>query len=255
MKARDGIYLIRVMLMNLKQTVLTMCHEAHASHIGSCLSCIDVLDELYSHLWREDTIILSKGHAAAALYAVLAKHKFINKKRLKSYCQTDGLQCHPSRSTPGVAWSTGSLGHGIGVGCGMAMANKIDKKDGRVVVVVGDGGSNWESLMFGSAKHLDNLIVVVDYNKIQSFGDVNQVMPLHPLGEKFGAFGWDYVYCKNPKLIPDLIINHDNMERPLAIILDSVKGSGVSFMENKLEWHYKSTNEDEYKQAMKELSK
>ena len=251
---------------------LCMVHAVNASHIGSSLSMTDLLAVLYGGGvlrvrpaepdWpQRDRFILSKGHAAAAAYATLAEAGFFPREWLATYCQ-DGsrLAGHLTHGVPGVEFSTGSLGHGLPVGAGMALAAKRDGSPARVFVMLSDGeldeGSNWEAILFAAHHGLDNLVAIVDYNKIQSFGTVAEVLRLDPLAEKWRAFGWA---CRE-------IDGHDHdaiaaalrgvpaeAGKPTAIVAHTIKGKGVSFMENQLAWHYKSPNAEQLAQALAEV--
>jgi len=253
--------------------ILEMVFNSQTSHIGSAFSIVDILTVLYFNIlsidprnpWAEDRdrFILSKGHAAAALYATLALRGFFHEDILNKYCINGGLL--PGHSTkdcvPGVEASTGSLGHGLSMGIGMAIAGKFDKKDFRVFVLLSDGecneGTVWEAAMFASHHRLDNLIAIVDYNGLQAFGPTKEVLDLEPFANKWISFGWE---CRE-------IDGHDFLEiqdtlnivpfsknKPSIIIAKTIKGKGVSFMENKLAWHYKSPSKDQYKLALEELN-
>ena len=256
----------------IRAHALRMVHRARASHIGSCLSMADLLSVLYVNILKynpqepkwpcRDRFILSKGHAAAIFYAVLAECGFFPKEWLDTYYE-DGsvLTGHAnSHGVPGVEISTGSLGHGLPVGCGMALAGKRGKKPYRVFVMLSDGeldeGSNWEAILFAPQHKLDNLVAIVDYNKIQSFGAVSEVMELDPLADKWRAFRWavremdghNYEQIESTlKSIPF------EPGKPSVIIAHTVKGKGVSFMENQLVWHYKSPDDKQLVQALSEL--
>lgn len=257
----------------IKRSVVSMCHKAKASHVGSGLSCSEVLAILFlgkvlkydikNPGWGgRDRFILSKGHASAALYATLAHAGFFPVSDLDDYYQ-DGSRMpgHPVKGClPGVEVSTGSLGHGLGLGAGIATALMLDKKPNRVFVLMSDGeldeGSVWEAILFAGAKKLENLIAIIDYNKLQSFGRVKEVLDLEPMEEKFRSFGWE-VRRVDGNSIPELqaLFNSDFLasNKPKIIIADTIKGHGVSFMQDKLEWHYKSPSDSEYKMAMEEL--
>jgi transketolase len=249
-----------------------MVHGSRASHIGSCLSAADLLAHLYGGWlrvdpqrpeWPErDRFILSKGHAAAAAYATLALRGFFPTDWLQSYCQ-DGsrLGGHITHhQAPGVEVSTGSLGHGLPLGCGMAIASQRFGGTFRVAVLLSDGecdeGSTWEAALFAPAHGLDNLLAIVDYNKIQSLGRVEEVLPLEPLADKWRSFGWAVRE----------INGHDHSEIaealrafplevgvPTAIIAHTVKGKGVDFMENTLLWHYRSPSDEELRDALAQI--
>ena len=257
---------------NIRAQALRMTHRANASHIGTCLSMADLLAVLYGEIlhvdpgqpaWPgRDRFILGKGHGTAILYAVLAERGFFPKEWLGTYYQ-DGsvLAGHATRhGVPGVEVSTGSLGHGLPIGCGMALTGKRGNLTHRVFVMLSDGeldeGSNWEAILFAPQHQLDNLVAIVDYNKIQSFGAVSDVMELAPLGDKWRAFRWAVRE----------IDGHDHAQiesalgsapfeagKPSVIIAHTIKGKGVSFMENKLEWHYKSPSVEQLAQALAEL--
>ena len=252
--------------------VLRMTHRARSSHVGTCLSIADILAVLYGEVlhvdparpdWPDrDRFILSKGHGTAAVYAVLAECGFFPKGWLDTYCQ-DGskLAGHITHhGVPGVEASTGSLGHGLSIGCGMALAGKRDGRPYRVFVLLSDGecdeGSTWEAVLFAPHHCLDNLVAIVDYNKIQAFGTVKEVLDLEPLADKWRAFRWavreidghDYEQIENA-----LTSVPFEPGKPSAIIAHTVKGKGVSFMENQLAWHYKSPDDEQLAQALAEL--
>jgi transketolase len=253
--------------------ILNMIHRTHSSHIGSCYSMVDMLAVLYGVILNidpkypkdplRDRFILSKGHAGAALYAILAEHGFFEVSDLDHYNQ-DGTSFsgHVMHEVPGVEVSTGSLGHGLSIGCGMAYAAKIDKLPYKVYVLLSDGecdeGSNWEAILFAPHHRLDNLIVIVDYNKIQSFGSVKEVLDLEPFVDKWKAFGWHTVEVDghdHEQMISTFKnISTNQSGRPSVCIAHTVKGKGVSFMENKLLWHYKSPDDLEYQNALHELN-
>lgn len=249
------------------------CHfYSKSSHIGSGFSCADILTVLYGG-WlnispysikdpNRDRFILSKGHAAATYYATLAEYGFIPKELLQSYCQFGSkLGGHVSHNVPGVEFSSGSLGHGLPAGVGMALGAKRTGKGYRVVVLMSDGemdsGANWEAIMMAAGQRLDNLLAIIDKNKLQAMGFTEDIVPLGNLARKFEAFGWsaktiDGHDFKSIGVALDMVPFSD--EKPSVIIANTIKGKGVGFMENRLEWHYKSPNEDEFKKAMKELN-
>jgi len=256
----------------IRAHALHMVHRANASHVGTCLSIADILAVLYSGILRvnpkqpdwpdRDRFILSKGHGAAVTYAVLAECGFFPKEWLDTYCQ-DGakLPGHiTSHGIPGVEVSTGSLGHGLSIGCGMALATKRDGRSYRVFVLLSDGecdeGSTWEAVLFAPQHRLDNLIAIVDYNKIQAFGMGKEVLDLEPLADKWRAFNWavQEIDGHNCSQIEDAFKNVPfELGKPSCIVAHTVKGKGVSFMENRLEWHYKSPNAEQLAQALAEL--
>jgi transketolase len=256
----------------VRKEVLKMHFLSNQSHIGSALSCSDILAVLYFKIMNidskkpfidnRDRFILSKSHAVSALYATLALKGFFSKDILKTYCQ-DGtkLPGHATRGTiAGIEASTGALGHGLPMGAGMAFAGKRDNKKHRVFVLISDGecdeGSTWEAALFAGHHKLDNLTVIVDRNRIQAFGKTEEVLNLEPLKDKWASFGWQTkeVDGHNPseieKSLSSLPIQKD---KPSVIIANTTKGKGISFMENKVEWHYKSPNKEEYNLAAREL--
>jgi transketolase len=263
---------IKALASQVRAHVLRMTHVSKASHVGSCLSMIDILAVLYGRVlkvdprnptWPDrDRFILSKGHATAALYAILAECGFFPLEWLQSYCADGGrLPGHATaRGIPGIEVSTGSLGHGLPVACGIALAGKRDARHFRTYAVLSDGeldeGSNWEAILFAPQHQLDNLVVIVDYNKIQSLGRVDQVLTLDPLADKFRAFRWETQEIDGHDLraIEDALMQTSNRSgRPTMIIAHTVKGKGVSFMEDRVEWHYKSPDARQLELALAEL--
>ena len=249
-----------------------MVHAANASHIGTCLSMADLLAVLYGQILRvdpkrpewddRDRFILSKGHGAAALYSVLADRGFFPKEWLDTYC-ADGtkLSGHVSHyGVPGIELSTGSLGHGLSVGCGMALAGKRDGKEYRTFVLLSDGecdeGSIWEAVLFAPHHKLSNLVAIVDFNKIQSFGSVKEVLDLDPFADKWRAFGWAVREIDGHDIAAvqtTLATLPFEADKPSVVIAHTVKGKGISFMEGQLAWHYKSPNKEQLEKALAEL--
>jgi transketolase len=258
---------------DLRYQVVQLSHNAGTPHLGSALSCIDILVAAY---WRaaridptkadaftRDRLILSKGHAASALYAALAARKFFPESWLDSFgSHGSPLAEQPApHCAPGVELATGSLGHGLPVGIGMAMAARLAKRDYRVFVVMSDGecneGSVWEAALFAPAQRLGRLVVVVDYNKWQATGRSNEVLNLPSLVEKWHAFGWAAREVDGhslPQLIEALSADFPAEGQPTAIIAHTVKGKGVSFMEDDNNWHYRIPTVEEVDAAAKELA-
>jgi transketolase len=251
----------------LRAHAVRMVYHARASHLGGCLSIADILACLYwdtlriDHAERRDRFILSKGHGAAILYAALAERGFFPVEELATYCALNSrLTGHVTSGVPGVELSTGSLGHGLPVGCGMALANKRDRSPARTVVLASDGeldeGSNWEAILFAAHHELDNLLLIVDYNRIQSFGRVREVLDLDPLGDKFRAFRWA-VREVDGHAMGQLADTLGNLPlepgKPGVVIAHTQKGKGVSFMEGDLSWHYRSPTEEQLTRALEEL--
>jgi transketolase len=213
--------------------------------------------------WKNrDRFILSKGHGCAALYAVLAERGFISKDILKRFnCDGGVLEGHPTKDvSKGIELSTGSLGHGLSVGAGMALALRKEKKKSRVFVLLSDGetesGFVWEAAMFSGQHNLSNLIAIIDYNKIQALGNVREVIDLEPYADKWRSFGWRVKEINGHDFKElfqafDEILTESN--KPSVIIAHTVKGKGVSFMEDRLLWHYRCPDEEEYRNALKEI--
>jgi transketolase len=257
---------------DIRRFILDIIHRTKSPHIGSSFSIVEILVALYFKVLRvspddvhnqdRDRFILSKGHACAALYAVLAERGFIGKEEIEKFAVDGGLfEQHPSMDiTRGIEVSTGSLGHGLSIGAGMALANKVDGRHYKVYVLMSDGelneGSVWEAALFAGHHRLNNLVGMVDYNKIQALGCTRDIIDLEPIEEKWRSFGWHV----------QSIDGHDygrifdsmgslSSEKPNMIILHTVKGKGVSFMENELLWHYRTPDEKEYELALKELNR
>ena len=249
-------------LKNIRINILEHSYKAKSSHIGSCLSIVEILYVLYFNILKKtDRFILSKGHAALALYCVLFQKKFISSKILKSFgSNKTELMNHVSHKVKGVEFSTGSLGHGLPVAVGKALKFKSNKQSNKVFVLLSDGeineGTTWESLLFASHHCLDNLTVIIDYNKIQSMDFVKNVINVEPLTNKFMSFGCN-VFQVNGHNIFELtkIIKKKNKNKPKIIIANTVKGKGVSFMENNNLWHYKNPNLKELKISLNEINK
>jgi transketolase len=257
----------------IRKDILYMHSKSSTSHIGSSLSCIEILVSLYWDILKisprdpynenRDRFILSKGHACSSMYATLAKRRFFHEKILDTYCVNGGkLFGHVTRGIiPGIESSAGSLGHGLSIGIGMAVAGRYDRKNFRVFVLMSDGecneGSVWEGALFAAHHKLDNLISIIDYNKLQAFGRTDEVISLEPFVEKWKSFGWAVKETDGHnfgQLIKILGSVPFEKNKPSIIIAHTVKGKGISFMENKLEWHYKSPNQEILKIALEELN-
>lgn len=254
----------------VRRTVLDMIYKTKSPHIGPSFSVVEILVALYSSFLKvspddllsdnRDRFILSKGHACATLYAVLAEFNFIGESDLKAFAVDGGvLEHHPSMDLGrGIEVSTGSLGHGLSVGAGMALAGKADGKQHKICVLMSDGelneGSVWESVMFAAQHKLSNLTAIVDCNKIQALGYTKEVINLDPVGEKWKSFGWNvqevdgHSYAQIFDALSSLSI-----EVPNVLLLHTVKGKGVSFMEDQLLWHYRAPDDEEYGRALREL--
>jgi transketolase len=256
----------------MRVQALQMVHRAKASHIGSALSICDIVAVLYGQVLRvdpkqpdapnRDRFILSKGHACVAVYAALAEAGFFPREDLLKYGQDHSvLMNHISHKVAGVEFSTGSLGHGLPFGTGKALAARRRKLNWRTFVLLSDGelgeGSNWEAMMFAAHHQLDNLVAIVDYNKLQSLTTVDKTLRLEPLADKARAFGWDVreVDGHNHAELTELLGSAPwEPSKPSFLIAHTTKGKGVSFMENSVDWHYKSPSADQLAQALGELN-
>jgi len=258
---------------NVRKSIVEEVYSAQSGHPGGALSCADILTVLYFNQMNidpekkddlnRDRLVLSKGHASAALYAVLAERGYFSKDELKGFRKLGSmLQGHPDmKHIPGVDMTAGSLGQGLSVANGMAISSKLDERGFRVYCIVGDGeieeGQIWEAAMASAHYKLDNLCLVVDNNNLQIDGKVSDVMSVYPLKEKFEAFGFE-VFEVDGNDIDELITVFDKAKtvkgKPTAIIAKTIKGKGVSFMEDKADWHGKAPNDEEYKTAIEDLS-
>ena len=247
-------------LRNIRTNILNHTFKAKSSHIGSCLSIVEILATLYFNvLNKNDKFILSKGHAALALYSVLFEKKIISKRILDSFGKNKTkLMNHVSSKVNGVEFSTGSLGHGLPVSVGKALKFKSKKEKNKVYVLISDGeineGTTWESLLFANHHKLDNLNIIIDYNKIQSMDFVSKVMKIEPLKLKLQSFGCK-VFNVDGHSIKNLnkFLKKRTTDKPKVIIANTIKGKGVSFMENNNLWHYKNPNQEQLKKALKEI--
>ncbi len=259
------------MAWKIRKHALSMTYRSGASHIGPALSIADIVAVLYSEVlklnpkqpdWQDrDYFILSKGHAGIAVYAALALRGFFPEAELEHYYANGSNLCgHVShKNVPGVELSTGSLGHGLAVGNGLALALRMDKRPNRVFVLLGDGecdeGSIWEAALFAGHHRLSNLVAIIDHNKMQAMGDCSSVANLEPFEDKWKAFNWRTKRVDGHQhdalrhaLEPGL-----TQDSPTCIIADTIKGKGISFMENNLLWHYRNPSEQIVKQALEEL--
>ncbi|HYO10226.1 MAG TPA: transketolase [Tepidisphaeraceae bacterium] len=253
-----------------RRSMLRWIKHAGAGHTGGGLSCIDILNVLYNRVLRvspeafgdpdRDRYIQSKGHAVEALYVVLADRGFFPEARLETLCGYDSpFVGHPTRAVPGIEHNTGALGHGLSIGVGTAIAGKKDRRDFRVYVLMGDGelaeGSNWEAAMSAAHYRLDNLVAIVDHNTLQITGRTRDVCCNEPLDEKFRAFNWDVrtVDGHDFAALTDALVSAGPTGRPRVVIADTVKGKGVSFMQDVAKWHHGVPSDGEYAQAVREL--
>lgn len=255
----------------LRHEIIVISHRAQSAHLGGSLSCVDLLVALY---WTQlkidparpldssrDRFVFSKGHAVSALYAVLAKRGFFPEQELLSFNQAGSrLPEQPSPScVPGIEWATGSLGHGLGVGLGMAVAAQLSSCEANVYVLMGDGecqeGTIWEAAMLAPRLRLGRLVALIDFNRWQATARSNDVMAMEPLRQKWEAFGWTAREVNGHDIseVIDALTQARSPDTPLAVIAKTVKGKGVSFIEDDNNWHYRSPTEDELGRARKEL--
>ena len=253
----------------IRRIILEQSKRANVGHIGSALSVADIIAALYGHVLRisdpdnpdRDRFVLSKGHAALALYAALFLKGWMTSECLNTYC-ADGslLGVHPEHALRGVDFSTGSLGHGLSLGAGAALAARLQRSSRRVFVLVSDAecneGSLWEAVMFAAHHHLSNLIAIVDLNGQQAFGYTEQVLNLSPLVDRWRAFGWDahQVDGHDTSAITEAVADLDvSSGPPHVLIAHTVFGNGVSYMKSKIKWHYWPMSDEEYRQALDEI--
>ena len=264
---------LKLFANHVRQGVIEGTYHAKAGHPGGSLSIADTLAYLYSAemcvdpanpAWpQRDRLVLSKGHACPALYAALAEKGFFDKSELLTLRHIGAmLQGHPDMKTiPGIDMSTGSLGQGISAACGMAISAKLSGDAYRVFTILGDGeiqeGQVWEAAMFASHHKLDNLVAIIDNNNLQIDGEIGKVCSPYPIDEKFRAFGWDVVMLDDAhdfdQIEAAFAKARETSGRPVAIVQVSVKGKGVSYMENVADWHGKAPGKELYEQAMEEL--
>jgi transketolase len=250
---------------NIKKNILHIANLAGSPHIGSALSCTDIIATLYFDILnlkdyeQRDLFILSKAHSAMALYATLHEKGLLSKEDMEGYYQNDGtLPAHTDRQTnPYVEISAGSLGHGLPIACGMAHALKLQESKRKVYVLMGDGesqeGSVWEAAMLAPHLELNNLTVFIDRNNLQGYGRASEILSYEPIDKKFKAFNWEVLRIDghNPKAIKEAVDFKTN--KPKMIICDTIKGKGVSFMEDELVWHYYIVTDEIKQKAIKEL--
>ena len=269
----DGLRL-KEQALRIRKRVLEMCYSAGSGHIGSSFSIVEILTALYFRCMRiptegekgsdRDRLILSKGHGCPTLYAALCDRGFLPESVLDGFCRDGGvLEQHPTRNPKyGIDVSSGSLGHGLSIGAGMALSGKLNGEEHRVFVIMSDGeaneGSTWEAVLFAAQHGLDNLVVIVDYNKMQALGKTCDIIGLDPFSSKWEAMGWAAREVDGhdfSEVVPTLEQVPFLSGKPSVIIAHTVKGKGVSFMENDLLWHYRCPEEEEYQKAMCELCK
>ncbi len=266
------IGVLREKARRIRCDALWMAHLSNTGHVGGSLSCADIVATLYFGIMRlrpedphwpdRDRFIMSKGHCCSAWYSALAERGYFPREELPTYRKIGSrLQGHPELGkTPGVEMTAGSLGHGLSAGIGMALGGKLDKKDYRVFVLIGDGeiqeGLNWEAIMSAPNFHLDNFVAILDRNGHQSGGAVDRIMPLGDMADKWRSFGWDVLEIDGHD-IPSLVDAFSQAPRklgvPTFVLCNTVKGKGVSFMENDNLWHGKAPDRDQLERALEEI--
>lgn len=263
---------LKVATRKIRENIVTMIHSANSGHPGGSLSAVEILTALYFEEMNidpknpkkddRDRFVLSKGHAAPVLYATLAEKGYFDKSELTSLRKINSmLQGHPDmKGIPGVEMSTGSLGQGFSVACGMAMASKLDDAPWRVYALLGDGevqeGIVWEAAMSAAHYKLDNLVAFLDYNGLQIDGETEKVMNINPIVDKFKAFGWNVVEIDGhdfDQIFAVLDVAKETVGKPTMVIAKTIKGKGVSFMEHAAGWHGTAPSDDDVRKALEEL--
>lgn len=262
----DNVDVARARCRRYRKRILDLSQKIGALHIAPAFSCLEMVDSIYHSLLRrknptefKDIFLMSKGHGCMSQYVVLEDMGILSKENLDAYCSNNGiLGAHPDYGNPGIMASTGSLGHGMGMAVGMAYAEKLKNTDVKVYVVLSDGefqeGSTWEAIMMAANLKLDNLVAFMDLNNFTGLEEISVGHPaFYPVGEKLSAFNWD-CYEVNGHDSEEIIEAAKKLkDRPLLVVGQTIKGKGVSFMENVPIWHYRSPNPAEYEQALKEI--
>lgn len=258
-----------------RKNILKMVYNSQSGHLGGALSSVEIMTVLYNKVmnlpkkWGEgadfenrDRFVLSKGHASAIMYSVLSQRGYISKEDLMGFrIFGSKLQGHPCPICSGVEVASGSLGQGLSIACGMAMGLKLDKKNSKVYCLMGDGelqeGSVWEAFMHCAHQKLNNIVAIIDRNRLQIDGCTESVKGLDPLPEKIKAFNWEVVEIDGNDInaVYEALEKAQNADRPVAIVANTIKGKGVSFMENNAGWHGKAPNKEQYEMAIAELDK
>ncbi len=275
MLTSDELFKLQEHARRVRKNIVKMVHNAKSGHPGGSLSGADILTVLYEKImnipqdWekssdfsKRDRFILSKGHASPLIYSILSEHGFFPSEELMSFRKFGSkLQGHPAKGyIKGIETSTGSLGQGLSIGCGIALGLKLDNNPAYVYVYTGDGelqeGSCWEAFMEASHRNLSNLVAIIDRNRLQIDGNTEKVMGLDNLHDKLKSFNWDVIEINGHDInqIYDALITAKKSTKPTAIIANTVKGKGVSFMENNASWHGKAPNDEELSIALKDLS-
>ena len=271
MVTNEEVKQAEILAYKIRRHAIDMVSSAHASHIASIFSCADIVAVLYTNILRfnpqnpkddkRDRIVLSKGHSGVALYVALAESGFFPVSELNRYGSNgSNFSCHVSHKVLGVEVSTGSLGHGVAMACGMALNAVLRGKDYKVFSIIGDGECNegvvWETAMLASQYGLDNFTVIIDRNRMQALGFTEGIISMDNMVERWASFGWD-TYEANGHSCKELIevLQENGRGKPKVVIANTVKGHGVSFMENELLWHYRDPQGEMYEKAVKELER
>ena len=254
----------------IRKDIMIAAYRGGAGHLASAFSAVEIMTALYfgdvlkydknNFNWEDrDKLIVSKGHASLVLYSVLKRIGYISQEELYSFCQPGSLLGGEPKygDTPGVEATTGSLGHGLSFAVGIALANKIDKRPNRIYVLLGDGecqeGSVWEAALSAPTLELDNLTVIVDHNKLQAMDKLENIVKMHPFAEKWKAFGWNVLEIDGHSVRACQEAFLTKTDKPLVVIASTVKGKGISFMENQPEWHFGQMTAKQFEQAWGEI--
>ncbi len=268
----DTLFRLRRTCIDVRRDIVTEVHFGGSGHVGGCLSCVEIMTALFCEIMRlrpgqpdwpdRDRFVLSKGHAAPTLYAVMAERGYFPIEELKTFTQPGTrLQKHVDmHRIPGIDVSSGSLGQGLSISIGMTLADRMDQKDRRVYCLIGDGenqeGQIWEAAMAAAQFKLEKLVLYLDHNNMQVDGFLRDIIELEPVEDKWRSFGWHVQRIDGhaiPQLLAATAIAHATHGKPHVIICDTVKGKGISYMENKIEWHSHAINDSDYAQALAEL--
>lgn len=255
--------------LNYRRRILDISQQVTALHVAPAFSCTEIVDVIYHGLMRwkapgesPDVFLMSKGHGCMVQYVILQEMGVLDQSDLDTYCTPEGrLGAHPDFGVPGISAATGSLGHGMGIATGMALAERLCQRDGLIYLVLSDGecqeGSTWEGALMAANLNLENLIAFVDMNDFSGLERMSEAHPaFHPLLEKFQAFGWDGVEVDghSSEALYNAIVDRPRSGRPFVVVSETVKGKGVSYMEHVPIWHYRSPSPEEYQQALDELA-
>ena len=269
MISEKNVNLSRERCKKYRKKILDVSQDVNALHLGGAFSCMEMIDYIYNfHIPLKKTnkgdniFIMSKGHSVMAQYVILEDRGMLTKVDMDNYCKPEGiLGCHPDYGNPGIEASTGSLGHGLALAVGISQANKIQNNASKTFIIISDGelqeGSTWEALMMAANLELDNLICFLDHNGSQSYGITKEIHPkFYPIEEKINAFNWECITFNGHSIKQiDESYNSRKTKKPFFLLGNTIKGKGISYMEGKPVWHYKSPTPEEYKIGIEELEK